>query len=126
LKNKAQSGLLGSLSALASTCVGIVYTRLELLSLDLEEDRQQWMRLSALYLSALIALVLGVVFASILIVVAFWETHRLFVLSLLAIFFFATSLMLWILARRQANAKPKLFLGTMLELVKDMAALEVK
>jgi len=126
LKNKAQSGLLGSLSALASTCVGIVYTRLELLSLDLEEDRQQWMRLSALYLSALIALVLGVVFASILIVVAFWETHRLFVLSLLAIFFFGTSLMLWILARRQANAKPKLFLGTMLELVKDMAALEVK
>jgi uncharacterized membrane protein YqjE len=126
LKNKAQSGLLGSLSALASTCVGIVYTRLELLSLDLEEDRQQWMRLSALYLSALIALVLGVVFASILIVAAFWETHRLLVLSLLAIFFFGISLMLWILARRQASAKPKLFLGTMLELVKDMAALEVK
>jgi uncharacterized membrane protein YqjE len=126
LKTKTQSGLLGSLSALASTCVGIVYTRLELLTLDLEEDKRQWMQLSALYLSALIALVLGVVFTAILIVVAFWETHRLLVLSLLAIFFFVSSFLLWLLACRKAKAKPKLFLGTMLELVKDMAVLESK
>ena len=121
---KVQSGVLGSLSTFATTCVGFLYTRLELLSLDLEEDRQQWMRLSVLYLSALIAFVLAVIFASILIVVVFWETHRLLVLSLLAIFFLMLSLVLWKLARDQARAKPKLFLGTMLELMKDMTALE--
>jgi uncharacterized membrane protein YqjE len=117
-------GILDSLSALAGTLVGLVYTRLELLSVDLEEDKQHWLCLLTLYLVALICFMLGIIFIAIFIVVTFWETHRLLVLGGLVVFFISMSLIAWLLAKRQAKRKPKLFLGSLLELLKDKEALD--
>ena len=50
-------GLFESIKALTSTLVAIVHTRLELLSTDLEEDRERLMSLVILSLIALFSLV---------------------------------------------------------------------
>jgi uncharacterized membrane protein YqjE len=112
-------GLLESLAALAATLVAIAHTRLDLLSADLEEDRERVLSLLVLTLAALFCLGVGVVLATILIVVAFWDTHRVLALSGLAGFFLAVGMAAWMFAMHKARTKPRLFAASLSELLKD-------
>jgi uncharacterized membrane protein YqjE len=118
------SGLLNSLTALASSLAGIVYTRLELLSIDLEEDRDHLLSLVICSLLALFFMMIGIILMSILLVVIYWESHRLLVLSLLAGGFLIVGLAAAFYAVRKAKTKPRLFIASLLELVKDKQQLD--
>lgn len=112
-------GLLKSLTALAATLVAIAYTRLDLLSSDLEEERAHLFSLLLLALAALFCLGVGVLLATLLLVVAFWDTHRLLVLGSLAGLFLASGMAAWGFALHKARTKPRLFAASMSELLKD-------
>jgi uncharacterized membrane protein YqjE len=112
-------GLLASLTALAATLVAIAHTRLDLLSSDLEEERSHLMSLLVLSLSALFFIGFGVLLATLLVVVAFWDTYRLPVLALLTGMFLAAGITAWRVALHKARTKPKLFAASMSELLKD-------
>ncbi len=114
-----RKGLLDSLTTLAATLVAIAHTRLDLLSTDLEEEREHLLSLLVLTLAALFCLGVGVVLAAILLVVAFWDTHRLLVLGALTGFFLAAGMAAWGYATHRARTKPKLFAGSLSELFKD-------
>lgn len=109
---------------LATTMVGIAHTRLELLSVDLEEDRAHLLSLVFLYLAAIFCLVVGLILATILIVFVLWEDHRLLALSLVAGFFLLIGLVIWFLAMRKTKTKPRLFSSSLSELFKDKEKLE--
>lgn len=115
----APRGLFDSLGALASSVVAIIHTRLELLSTDLEEDQQHIFSLLVLALVALFLLGVGVVLVTILLVVAFWDSHRLLVLGLLAGFFLLSGLTAAAVALHKARNKPRPFAASLLELYKD-------
>ena len=72
-----------------------------------------------LALVALFCLGIGVVLATILLVVAFWDTHRLLVLGSLVGFFLAMSLAMGAFALHKVRSKPRLFAASMSELAKD-------
>ena len=112
-------GLLESLTSLAATLVAIAHTRLDLLATDLEEGREHLLSLLVLALAALFCLGVGVVLATILLVAAFWDTHRLLVLGLLAGFFLVAGIVAWQCAMHKAKTKPRLFAGSLSELIKD-------
>jgi uncharacterized membrane protein YqjE len=112
-------GLLASLSTLAATLVAIAHTRLDLLSSDLEEEREHLLSLLVLSLSALFFLGIGVLLATLLLVVAFWDTYRLPVLAVLAGLFLAAGITAWRVALHKARTKPRLFAASMSELLKD-------
>ncbi len=112
-------GLLASLSTLAATLVAIAHTRLDLLSSDLEEEREHLLSLLVLSLSALFFLGIGVLLATLLVVVAFWDTYRLPVLAVLAGLFLAAGVTAWRIALHKARTKPKLFAASLSELLKD-------
>jgi uncharacterized membrane protein YqjE len=112
-------GLLASLTALAATLVAIAHTRLDLLSSDLEEEREHLLSLLVLSLSALFFLGIGVLLATLLVVVAFWDTYRLPVLAVLTGVFLAAGITAWRIALHKAKTKPKLFAASMSELLKD-------
>jgi uncharacterized membrane protein YqjE len=112
-------GLFESLTIFAGTLVTIVQTRLDLLSEDLEEERVHLFSMLLLSLVALMCLVVGVVLAIILIVVTFWDTHRLLALAVISGFFLACSLVAWLVALRKARSKPRLFAASLSELSKD-------
>jgi len=112
-------GLLGSLKRLTNTCIGIVHTRLELLSTDLEEGRERLISLLAMTFVALFCLCFGMVLLAILIVVLFWDTHRLLVLSLLTGLFIFTGAVIGALAIRALKSMPRMFEASLAELVKD-------
>jgi uncharacterized membrane protein YqjE len=116
-------GLLASLTGLAGTLVAIAHTRLDILSADLEEERAQLFSLLVMVLAALFCLGIGVVLATILLVIAFWDTHRLLALGVLVGSFLAVGMVLSVFALHKARNKPRLFATSLSELFKDQQQL---
>jgi len=117
-------GLLASLGQLTSTLLEVAYTRLEILSTDLEEDRLHLLSMMGLLLVALFFLVVGAVIAITLLVFVLWESHRLLALALVATFFIAAGVSLGVLAFYQHKRKPRLLATTLSELKKDKERLD--
>jgi len=107
------------LKVLAATLLAIAHTRLELLSTELEEER---VRLSSMLVWTLVALFcagLGVVLATLFVVLALWDTHRLLALGIPAILFLLGAALAWLVVRGKARAKPRLFAASLTELSRD-------
>jgi uncharacterized membrane protein YqjE len=115
----AMGGLFDSLKTFAGSVVGIVHTRLELLSTDIAEERAHLTTLLVLGLVALFCLGVGVVLLAILIAVAFWDSHRLAALGGLTGFFLLVGAGLVWLAMHKARTRPRLFESSLAELSKD-------
>jgi uncharacterized membrane protein YqjE len=114
-----QLGLLASLSAFATTLLAIAHTRLDLLSNDLDEEREQVFAQMILTLVALFCLGVGVVLALILLVVTFWETHQLLVLGGLSGCFVTLGMLVWTYAQHRMKTRPRVFAASLSELTKD-------
>jgi uncharacterized membrane protein YqjE len=112
-------GLFESLKTLSVSLVAIVHTRLELLSTDIAEAREHLITSLLLVLVALFCLGMGVLLLALLIVVAFWETHRLLALGSLAGFFLAAAAAVAGFARHKARTRPQLFEASLAELSRD-------
>lgn len=115
----AAGGLLDSLKTLSGSMVSLVQTRLELLSTDIAEERVHLTRLLVLGLLALFCFGVGVVLLAMLIVVVFWDTHRLAALGGLTGFFLVAGAGLVGFARHKARTRPRLFEASLAELSKD-------
>ncbi len=115
--------LLESLKRLASTAVEIVRTRLELVSLDVEEAKLRFLSTLLLGAVAFLCLSLGVVMGAFWLVAAFWETHRTLVLGLLTGTFLGGGLLALAALSWRARKGPRLFAATLAELEKDREAL---
>ena len=112
-------GLLASLTTLATTLVAIAHTRLDLLAADLEEEREHALSLLVLALAALFCLGVGLVLATILLVIAFWDSYRLLVLGMLAGSFLSTGISIWFVFKQKVKNKPRIFAASLSELLKD-------
>jgi uncharacterized membrane protein YqjE len=115
----AGKGLFESLTNLAATLIAIAHTRLDLLSADLEQERAHVFSLLALSLAALFFIGIGVVLATILVVAAFWDTHRILMLGSLVGVFLTAGLAAGGVALHKARTKPRLFATSLSELCKD-------
>ena len=119
---EAGSGLIDSAKRLVATCISIVSTRLELLGNELHEERLRLTKMLVLLLCALLFFGMGLLLCVALVVVLFWDEHRLAVLSILGLGFLAGgSLMLLLYARTQKRSS--LFAASLAELSKDRARL---
>ena len=115
----ASGGLFDSLRTLSVSLVGIFHTRLELLSNDIAEEREYLITLLVLVQLALFSLGVGVVLLALLVVVAFWETHRLLALGgVTGLFLLASAGAAWY-AMHKIRTRPRLFEASLTELSKD-------
>ncbi len=112
-------GLFGSLKALSASLLGTLQTRLELLAVDVAEERARLTTLLVLVLVSLFSIGVGVVLLALLIVVALWESHRLVALAALISFFLVTGVAVGWLAIYRLRNSPRLFDASIAELAKD-------
>ena len=122
----AAGGLFESLKILSVSLVGMVHTRLELLSTDIAEEREHLITHLVLVLVALFCIGVGVVLLAILIVVVFWESHRLLALGGLTGLFLAVGAGAGWLAIHKIRTKPRLFAASLAELSKDKQQLKAE
>ena len=123
--SKNSQGLFESIKVLTSTLVAIIHTRIELLSTDLEEDRERLMSLVMLSVIALFSLLIAVVLVTITLVVAFWDSYRVLALASASGVFIIVGVAAWLAAVRQSKKKPKMFVASLLELIKDRQHLDI-
>lgn len=117
--NEGAAGLFESVKTLSGTLVGVVRTRLQLLSTDVAEERERAISLVVSGVIALFFLGVGSVLLSVLIVVAYWESHRLLALGALsAVFLIASAGAAWV-ALHKMQTVPRLFARTRAELSRD-------
>lgn len=117
-------GLLGSLRGLIDSLLSSAHSRLELLALELHEEKFRLIQIFIWISAAVFAAVLAITFASIAIVYLFWESARLAVLSGFALFYTAAFLLIVHKFRRYVARQDKPFAGTLAELKNDRACIQ--
>jgi len=117
-------GFFHSLRTLFGTFLDLVQTRLELALTELEEEQQRLKRTALLAVMALFFASLGVIFLTLLVVMLFWDSHRIWVLGGFSLLYLALGAGAGLLLRRQTQSRPKLFSSTLAELAKDRSHLK--
>lgn len=119
----ARGGLLQSIRHLAQTLLGAAQTRLEILATEIEEERVRLEQLLIVALAAAFCLAMGIALCVALVVLYYWDTHRLAAVGTLAAAFIAAAVVLGLILRDNARTRPKPFAITRGELAKDRAML---
>ncbi len=119
-----RSGFLSPVKALAETIVAFVKTRLELLATEIEEERERLKQIILLSFVALFCACLGVLLLTLLVVVAFWETYRLYVLGGFVVFYFGLALVAVLALRKKVISRPKFLAATLSVLARDRESLK--
>jgi uncharacterized membrane protein YqjE len=117
--NAGGSGLLGSVRRLGATLLGMVQTRLELLSTEAEEHVVRLSRLCVLAACALMLATLGLFVATLFVLILFWDTHRLAAAAALTLVYLGGGIAVALYARREARSQPRLLAASLAELAKD-------
>jgi uncharacterized membrane protein YqjE len=115
--------LSASLKTLAGTVLELLQLRLELLSVEAQEEVQRLGGLLVYGAVAVTFLSLGLGFLAILITVALWDSHRLLALSVFATLFLTLGGVCAWLARERALAGTRFFSSSAEELKRDRESL---
>src|ERR1041385_3374908 len=118
---KPTLGVMDSIRATLSTAAKLVRTRLEILSTELEEQREWMQSLVLLAVAGLFFVSIGLVMLTLFVVALFWESHPIAVLGAFAGIYLAAGIWAMLPFRRKLTARPKLFQATTEELAKDEA-----
>lgn len=119
----SRAGLFASLKGLLGTTVALLQNRLQLLGVELAEERLRLLSLVTYGAIALICLAAGLVFLAIFLTVLFWDSHRLLALGIFSALFLAAGGVTLAMAMRYARAGSNLFAASLAELRKDRDAL---
>lgn len=105
--------------------MSIAQNRLELLLVELQEERHRAVQLLLLSLAMAVLALMTLLLASFALVIIFWDEHRVAVISALVLFYLLGTLgVLWRL--RWCLENWSAFSGTLAELQKDKACFEEK
>lgn len=118
-RTSASSGLLDAARKLGESLLATVHDRVELFSLEFQEEKYRLIRLFVLMSAVVFAGVMAATFVSLTLVYLFWESARIYVLAGLAVFYCAAVAVLVYSIRRYIERGPRPFAGTLQELRED-------
>ena len=118
-----QRGLFASTRGLLGTCVTLLHNRLELLGVELAEERTRLVAVLAYGASAFLCIAAGLIFLAIFLTVLLWESNRLLALGVFSALFLGAGIASLTLAIGLARSGSKLFSASLAELRKDAEVL---
>jgi len=118
-----EAGLIASLRRMAATLLALAQTRLELVSVELEEQLEYVSNVLLWSIAAIFFSSLTVLLLALTIVIAFWDEHRLLAAGLVTGTFAVIALGGWFGVRRLLRQRPRFFAATATELARDAATL---
>ena len=120
----ASGSIVESARRLGTTVLDIAETRLRLLSIDLQEAGQRFVWLVFWTMIGVFFFALGVLLVALLIVVIFWDSHRLTALALGGGLFLLASFSIAAVIVRLVRQQRNPFAATLGELAKDRNTLQ--
>ncbi len=122
----ASLGLVGSMRALGDGLIASVQDRLELFSLELQEEKFRLIQTFIWISAAVFTGLMAITFASITLVYLFWESARLAALGGLTLFYTGALVVIIVAFRRYVARQPKPFAATLSEIKEDRACIQTK
>ena len=120
----ATDGIVQSGRRMLAILIGMVRTRLNLLAVELMEEKSRIWLMLVLTALALIFASMALLMLSLLVIVAFWEDNRLLAIGGMLAFYIVATAGALLFLRHKAKLGSSLFAGTLGELAKDSDALE--
>jgi uncharacterized membrane protein YqjE len=120
----ATDGIVQSGRRILAILVGMMRTRLSLLSVELMEEKSRIWLMLVLTALALIFASMALLMLSLLVIVAFWDDNRLLAIGALLVFYLAAAAVSLLVLRHKAKIGSPLFSHTLHELSKDTDELE--
>ena len=114
-----QRGLFASTKGLLGTGVTLLHNRLELLGVELAEERVRLVSLFAYGGAAFLCIAAGLIFLAIFLTVLLWESNRLLALGVFSALFLGAGIASLALSMSLARSGSKLFSASLAELRKD-------
>jgi uncharacterized membrane protein YqjE len=119
-------GLLALIRHFGATVVALIYTRIELITTEFEEELQRGVIILVWTLLALFFGALSVLMVAVTLLVIFWDDHRVLVAALITGAFVAMTAVMAFFARERVKSKPRFLAASIEELKRDRAYLERK
>jgi uncharacterized membrane protein YqjE len=116
-------GLFASLAKLLATAIGIAQTRLELLTTELQEEVHRVAEIMVYAVIALLAAGVGLFLLALVVIFAFWDTHRIVASIAVTSAVFLIAVVAALVLRAKIRTKPAMLNATIAELKKDRASL---
>lgn len=111
--------MLGSVRELVRTLLASAETRARLAASELEEQALRLLEIQLWIAGTLFFFGLAVVLLSLVVVLAFWDSHRVLAAALLAVLYFLASGAAALVVRAHLRERPRFFSATLEELRKD-------
>lgn len=102
----------------------MIHTRLELASVEMEQQSQRYLGYLLMSLLALFLFGIAIVLVAVFVIILFWDTHRIAAVLGMAALFALSALGIGMKVRAGFAAQPPLLSATMGELQKDLEFLK--
>lgn len=119
----ASSGFFKNLSSLGDSLLGALQERIELVSVELQEEKYRFIRLIIWISAAVFAGGMTLSFATLTIVYLLWDTARLAALGGFTLLYGGALVWVIVMLRRQFTHQPKPFEATLDTLTEDRACI---
>jgi uncharacterized membrane protein YqjE len=114
------ASLLRSAVRLGATLLGMLQVRGELLTTEVEQEIERGAKVLLLGFATLLAAILGLLVAGFVIVIVFWDTHRIGAAVAVLTAFVATAAGCGLALRREVKNRPKFLGASRDELARDL------
>ena len=98
---------------MSASLVAAIHTRLQLLAVELEEERRHFFSMLVLILVAGVCLGLSLALGTVLLLLAYWDSHRMLVLVILGAVYAALGLLALALAVQRVRCKSSPFAASL-------------
>lgn len=109
----------GPLRRIIGAVLGILHTRLELLGIELSEEKTRLVGAMAFGFAAMLFGSMAFVLITFLIVALFWDSHRWEAIGILSASYLLIAILCALIARHRLLSAPLMFQSTLAELEKD-------
>lgn len=119
----APRGMLNSLRSIGPSLIGLLRTRLELLGIELAEEKERAARMAMLGALALLFAGLALLMVNVLVLAWFWDSHRYLAIIGLVVAYGGMALLCVLRLQSAVANRPPMFEATLSELKADVEAL---
>jgi len=119
-----EAGLFASLRRTLATLLELGHARLELVTVEIEEQIEHAAAVLLWSITAVFFASLAVLVLALTIVIAFWDTHRLLAAGAVTAALAGVAVIALLVVRAKLRNRPRLLSATVGELKRDAAALE--
>ena len=120
---RAEGGISGALSRLTASALALLRSRIELATLEFEEERERTKEMLLLAICAALLALFALLFASLLVILYFWDSYRLAAAGAVTVFYIVLAAAVFARLKQRAREKPSPFAATLSELEQDAASL---